>query len=208
MILCGQSGTGKTFLARRLAEYLIRRSGGEPTPQTITTVTVEPGGGKELHQYLAQLSERCRQPDAALPHCLILDNLHHVQALADVFNGFLSTTHTDPRCPYIIGTLSQPAGASTDLQLHHNFRWVLCANHVEPVRGFLGRHLRRRLAGAELASGTHDPQLRAVFEWVPRVWQQLNKFLETHSSADVTMGKRGVKLVVVVESYDDDILHS
>ncbi|XP_037088084.1 protein sickie-like isoform X2 [Pollicipes pollicipes] len=198
VILCGQSGTGKTYLARRLAEYLVRRSGASAAAaaaaatdaDAVATVTVEPGGSRELHQYLTQLSERCRQPDAALPHVLILDNLHHVQAPADVFNGFLSTAHTDPRCPYIIGTMSQPAGASTDLQLHHNFRWVLCANHVEPVRGFLGRHLRRRLASAELASGTHDPQLRLVFEWVPRVWQQLNKFLETHSSADVTMGPR------------------
>jgi len=94
----------------------------------------------------------------------------------------------------------------TNLQLHHNFRWVLCANHMEPVHGFLARFLRRRFADAEVRSsgtvvaggsgGGGDAPDRAsdgrrtadVVEWISRVWQHLNKFLETHSSSDVTIG--------------------
>lgn len=74
-----------------------------------------------------------------------------------------------------------------------NHRWVLCANHMEPVKGFLGRYLRRKLLEHELreCAGTRNAEMAAVVEWLPRVWQYLNKFLETHSSSDVTIGNNG-----------------
>jgi len=96
--------------------------------------------------------------------------------------------------PYIIGTMNQTMStcSPTDLQLHHNFRWVLCANHMEPVHGFLARYLRRRFADAEVRGGGSAAEDRStddgVVEWIPRVWQHLNKFLETHGSSDVTIG--------------------
>jgi len=107
--------------------------------------------------------------------------------------------------PYIIGTMNQTTStcSPTNLQLHHNFRWVLCANHMEPVQGFLARYLRRRFAEAQIRAGTgsggddaegratagaNDGRTDNVVEWIPRVWQHLNKFLETHSSSDVTIG--------------------
>lgn len=69
-------------------------------------------------------------------------------------------------------------------------RWVLCANHVEPVKGFLGRFLRRKLIETEIASRTRNMELVRIIDWIPRVWHHLNRFLETHSSSDVTIGKR------------------
>lgn len=74
---------------------------------------------------------------------------------------------------------------------YHIFRWVLCANHMEPVKGFLGRYLRRKLLEHELreCGGTRNAEMAAVVEWLPRVWLHLNKFLESHSSSDVTIGK-------------------
>lgn len=61
---------------------------------------------------------------------------------------------------------------------------------MEPVKGFLGRYLRRKLLEHELreCAGTRNAEMAAVVEWLPRVWQHLNKFLETHSSSDVTIG--------------------
>lgn len=85
--------------------------------------------------------------------------------------------------------MSQATCNTTNLQLHHNFRWVLTANHMEPVKGFLGRFLRRRLYLLEL-SKVAQPQLAAVLAWLPTVWQHINRFLETHSSSDVTIGPR------------------
>lgn len=69
-------------------------------------------------------------------------------------------------------------------------RWVLCANHTEPVKGFLGRYLRRKLIEMEISSRTRSMELVKIIDWIPRVWHHLNRFLETHSSSDVTIGRR------------------
>lgn len=68
-------------------------------------------------------------------------------------------------------------------------RWVLCANHMEPVKGFLGRYLSRRLIEAECRAGCRNTDLGRIVDWIPRVWHHLNQFLETHSSPDVTIGE-------------------
>lgn len=69
------------------------------------------------------------------------------------------------------------------------FRWLLCANHTEPVKGFLGRFLRRKLLETEISSRTRNADLVKIIEWIPCVWEHLNHFLETHSSSDVTIGE-------------------
>ncbi|KAK8775049.1 hypothetical protein V5799_010418 [Amblyomma americanum] len=189
IILCGPSGTGKTFLAQKLAEYLVLRSGRDLAAGSIATFSVDHKSAKELRQYLSNVAEQCENSNASdLPAVIILDNLHHVGSLGEVFNGFLSAKYQ--KCPYIIGTMNQATCSTTNLQLHHNFRWVLCANHMEPVKGFLGRFLRRRLVEEEVSAGVRFTELSKVVDWMPRIWHQLNQFLETHSSSDVTIGPR------------------
>jgi len=118
------------------------------------------------------------------------------------------------RCsPYVIGTMRQSTSSSTssaaDLQLtHHNFRWVLFTVHVEPVRGLLARQLRRRRAAAAAPAaecrrrggsdcspsddGEDDDVLERVVSWLPRVWQHVNRYIETHCATDVTIGTSGL----------------
>lgn len=43
---------------------------------------------------------------------------------------------------------------------------------------------------SELVAKSRDGALERVVEWIPRCWAHLNKFLETHNSADVTIGPR------------------
>ncbi|XP_069979691.1 protein sickie isoform X5 [Penaeus vannamei] len=189
IILCGPSGTGKTYLAQKLAEYLVTRMGKDPSPGYIATFNVDHKTGKDLGAYLSHISEQCESNTSDLPLVIILDNLHHAGALTDVFNGFLSAKYS--HCPYIIGTMNQTTSCSTtNLQLHHNFRWVLMANHMEPVKGLVGRVARRRLTQVEVEAGSRLPRLQQVLDWLPRCWSHINKFLETHSSSDVTIGPR------------------
>ena len=91
--------------------------------------------------------------------------------------------------PYIIGVMNQSGGSTTDLQLHHNFRWVLCANHMEPVQGFLLRYLRRRLLDAEVHGDVALTHMDDIVHWLPQVWQLINRLLETHGGSDVTVGQ-------------------
>ena len=67
-------------------------------------------------------------------------------------------------------------------------RWVLCANHTEPVKGFLGRFLRRKLMETEISGRVRNVELVKIIDWIPKVWHHLNRFLEAHSSSDVTIG--------------------
>ncbi|XP_021114158.1 neuron navigator 3 isoform X6 [Heterocephalus glaber] len=190
IILSGPSGTGKTYLANKLAEYVITKSGRKKTEDAIATFNVDHKSSKELQQYLANLAEQCSADnnDVELPVVIILDNLHHVGSLSDIFNGFLNCKYN--KCPYIIGTMNQGASSSPNLELHHNFRWVLCANHTEPLKGFLGRYLRRKLIELEIERNIRNNDLVKIIDWIPKTWHHLNSFLETHSSSDVTIGPR------------------
>ncbi|XP_055681373.1 protein sickie isoform X4 [Lutzomyia longipalpis] len=191
LILCGPSGTGKSYLARKLAEFLVARSGrGNPT-EAIATFNVDHKSSKELQQYLVHVAEQASMVNCVseLPSVIILDNLHHASALGDVFSCLLSAGPAS-KLPCIIGTMSQATCNTTNLQLHHNFRWVLTANHMEPVKGFLARFLRRKLFVMELTSHAPQSQLSSVLAWLPTVWQHINRFLETHNSSDVTIGPR------------------
>lgn len=78
-----------------------------------------------LQQYLGTIAEQATINGAAeeLPLVIILDNLHHASALGDVFSCLLSAGPA-AKLPCIIGTMSQATCNTTNLQLHHNFRWV------------------------------------------------------------------------------------
>lgn len=78
-----------------------------------------------LQQYLGTIAEQASINGAAeeLPLVIILDNLHHASALGDVFSCLLSAGPA-AKLPCIIGTMSQATCNTTNLQLHHNFRWV------------------------------------------------------------------------------------
>src|SRR6218665_865233 len=66
------------------------RSGKKLTNKSVSTYNVDHKSNKELRQYLSNIGEQCEQGSADLPSVIILDNLHHVASLGEVFDGFLS----------------------------------------------------------------------------------------------------------------------
>lgn len=55
IILSGPSGTGKTYLANKLAEYVITKSGRKKTEDAIATFNVDHKSSKVSHKLLREL---------------------------------------------------------------------------------------------------------------------------------------------------------
>jgi len=73
---------------------------GEPlSPGAIATFSVDHKSGRELRQYLSSVADQCEHGSAELPCVIILDSLHHVTSLSEVFNGFLSVHYQTRSCP-------------------------------------------------------------------------------------------------------------
>ena len=118
--------------------------------------------------------------------------------MVDVVCGRTFVIATASECPALRHDCTQRETA----QLIGEFYVVQFDNHHEPVHGFLGRHLRRRLItqshlnsaantpAAAAAAGPVSSDLSRVVDWLPRVWQKVNKFLDVISPPhlDITIG--------------------
>uniref|UniRef100_A0A914WLM0 ATPase AAA-type core domain-containing protein n=1 Tax=Plectus sambesii TaxID=2011161 RepID=A0A914WLM0_9BILA len=191
VILSGACATGKSFLAQKLAEYLMLRTGAGAAKSSIETLCLPEdaqGKEKEAQNRLTAIVQRHKQGNG--PAVIVIDNLHNVTVLSDFFGCLTNVAGSDG--PYIIGTMNQSSTQmQTTLQVHLNFRMTLFANHMDSVKGYLGRFLRRRLIHEECKMGTrHAAEFVRVVEFLPKVWALLNNFIETANSADVSIGPR------------------
>uniref|UniRef100_A0A3Q3EX82 AAA+ ATPase domain-containing protein n=1 Tax=Labrus bergylta TaxID=56723 RepID=A0A3Q3EX82_9LABR len=165
LVLSGPSGTGKSYLAQRLAHYLLQRSQSDSSEADHEPCL-------ELQLYLSDLANQIdRDSGGELPLVVLIDDISDSAAITELVNGALTCKYH--KCPYIIGTSNQPVKMLSNHGLHLSFRMVVFSNNVEPANGFLLRYLHRPLR---------------VLDWVPQLWYHLHAFLEKHSTSDFLIG--------------------
>uniref|UniRef100_A0A8D0B2R1 Neuron navigator 1 n=1 Tax=Salvator merianae TaxID=96440 RepID=A0A8D0B2R1_SALMN len=187
LILSGPSGTGKTYLTNRLAEYLVERSGREVTDGIVSTFNMHQQSCKDLQLYLSNLANQIdRETGIDVPLVILLDDLSEPGSISELVNGALTCKYH--KCPYIIGTTNQPVKMTPNHGLHLSFRMLTFSNNVEPANGFLVRYLRRKLLESDSDVNANREELLRVLDWVPKLWYHLHTFLEKHSTSDFLIG--------------------
>ncbi|XP_035244951.1 neuron navigator 1 isoform X2 [Anguilla anguilla] len=188
LVLTGPSGTGKTYLTSRLAEYLVERSGREAAPGVAATFNMHRQSCKDLQLYLSNLANQIDRETSTgdIPLVVILDDISDASSISELVNGALTCKYH--KCPYIIGTTNQPVKMTPNHGLHLSFRMVTFSNNVEPANGFLVRYLHRKLMEAENEGSVSNDNLLRVLDWVPKLWYHLHTFLEKHSTSDFLIG--------------------
>ncbi|XP_062921637.1 neuron navigator 1-like isoform X2 [Mobula hypostoma] len=188
LILSGPSGTGKSYLSIRLAEYLVQRSGREVTDEIIVTFNMDTHSCKDLQLYLSNLANQIDRETSTgnVPLVIILDDLSEPGSLSELVNGALTCKYH--KCPYVIGTTNQPIKTTPNHGLHLSFRLVPFSNNAEPANGFLSRYLQRKLIESENVANANNNEILNILNWVPKLWYHLHTFLEMHSTSDFLIG--------------------
>lgn len=167
LIICGHSQTGKTQVAKKIAEFIA---------QSIDFIDLKNKTTNDLKKALNNNNNNTNRK------VIILDNLESLNDTNQIFDEILNI---DSQNIIIIGTINNPN--VTSINLHQNFKWVLFVNQAEPVKSFLKRFTERLIIENETKS---NKDLIDLYKWIPDLWTNINRYIETYNSADLTLGPK------------------
>ena len=177
-VIVGHHKVGKTFLATKLAEYLVLKSGEELTPDSISVFWTNKASAQQCSDFVSKISKIDNQDNVRSPSVIILENIHSqgskiIQILSKL-EGTIEET------PFIICTTT-PTEYMKDLKETHNFAEICLGQDVELLQGFLGRYLRRKMLNIEVATRLSNFDMPEAIQWILRIYCNLYIFVKTTS---------------------------
>ncbi|MFH4982944.1 hypothetical protein AB6A40_009653 [Gnathostoma spinigerum] len=186
LVLFGATGIGKSNLARQLAKYISIMIGGSTQDNIVDIKISDDDHDRSIAQTQRQLESLLR---SSKPTVILIDNIQR-HRMAFLSSSFASVQIPAEEGPYVICTVNR-ASQLPEMQVHHNFRMFLLPNHMDAIKGFMGRFLRRRILELEFHDGERfPPEIYRIIDFLPKVLSSVNAFIEKANSRDVTIGPR------------------
>jgi len=180
VLVVGPPQVGKSFLAKKLAEFIVLRSGEELTSASVSVFSCDNATVQQCQDYVAKVSQSPSDCSYRLPSVVILENIHSqgskiIQILAKL-EGCLG------EAPFIVCT-SNPTEYISDLSQSHQFAEIRLGGDVELLQGFLGRFIRRKMLNLEVSSKLANFDMPDAIQWLLRVYCNVYIFVKTVSAA-------------------------
>ena len=176
VVISGPSRSGKSFLATKMAEYLVLRSGEELRPDSVVSFRADRASAQECSDFVTKMGEQERGQGG--PGVVIIDNIHHQGS--KIMQIFSKLETTIEETPFIICTSHQTEYLS-DLVETFNFGEITLGNDVELLQGLLGRYLRRKMLNIEVGSKLANLEMPEAIQWLLRIYCNLYIFVKTTS---------------------------
>jgi len=198
-VIVGHPGMGKSFLARKLAEYLILKAGEDVHPDSILVFHADKATAEECTNFVASLYQplqvgtgggpsnqaSSQQPalrpvnsGAKLPSVIIMENIEAQGAqILDILSGLERGVE---EAPFIICT-SLPTPHLREVWSRFKFAEVGLGDDVELIQGFLGRFLRRKMLELEVSTSLANLDMPEAIQWILRIYCNVYIFVKTTS---------------------------
>ena len=168
-IIVGPPQSGKTFLATKLAEYLVLKSGRELTSDSVSLLLTNKATTQQCSEFLSR---------AKSPTVIILDNIQAQEGQIIEMLGKLCGPGEET--PIIICT-STSSDQVKDLSQRFQFAEITLGSDVEVLQGLLGRVLRRKMLNIEVSTRLANLDMPEAIQWLLRIYCNLYIFVKTTS---------------------------
>ncbi|KAI6228193.1 Adapter protein unc-53 [Aphelenchoides besseyi] len=196
LVVNGPTGSGKSKLLRYLARYLAaQRNISSDQIHDIAFPTDE--ADKRFTQVQQELTRVLKSEEESI---VLIDNMPRKRldvicsALAAADEHFSADiAGRQVHGPFFLITLNRTESANLHLQqmqVAHNVHCFSIYCQIEPIKGFLGRYLRRRIAQDDYTGKSRcNEQLEQVINFLNHTLQAINEFIKNVNQLD-TIGPR------------------